>query len=206
MRIGWIVIVRTFLFVAVCFSVARARAAEGLAVDEALRQRVETLVGKSLVFGVALGVIDGDNTHTVYAGHSSFGGPKPGERTVFEIGSVTKTFTGLLLADAVVRSQVKLDQPVAELLGPRAVLPNFQQHPIRLIDLATQTSGLPRMPTNIGWLINPLNPYASYSVEDLDEFLASYKLKREPGKEFAYSNLGMGLLGHALAKHSGKTY
>ena len=101
---------------------------------------------------------------------------------------------------------MKLDQPVAELLGPNAKVPKFKQREIQLIDLATHTSGLPRLPDNMGLLINPLNPYAGYTTDDLDAFLADFKLKREPGSKYNYSNLGMGTLGYALAKRSGKSY
>lgn len=82
----------------------------------------------------------------------------------------------------------------------------FEGHPIRLVDLATQTSGLPRLPTNMGLLVNPLNPYANFQADDLTKFLAGYKLRRAPGAEYEYSNLGMGLLGYALAKRAGKSY
>ena len=196
---------RAILFVAVCVSVVAAFAAEPTSVEQLLRQRAEALVGKSLMFSVAVAAVHGDNTYTACVGHRSLGGALTDENTLFEIGSVTKTFTTLLLADAVVRNDVKLDQPVAQLLGPDAVVPKFEEHEIRLVDLATQTSGLPRLPTNM-WIVNPLNPYSNYSADDLEKFLAGYKLKRRPGEEFGYSNLGMGLLGHAMAKKAGKSY
>jgi CubicO group peptidase (beta-lactamase class C family) len=154
---------------------------------------------------VAIGLVDGNQTHMIFAGKRSLEGPLPDENTIFEIGSVTKTFTGLILADAVVRGEVQLDQPVGELLGSDVRVPQFEEQPIRLVDLATQSSALPRLPNNMGFF-NPLNPYASYTDKDLHEFLADYKLSRAPGKKYDYSNLGVGLLGHALAKRAGKTY
>jgi serine-type D-Ala-D-Ala carboxypeptidase/endopeptidase len=199
-------ILRTILFVAACFMVRAAVAAEAPTLEAVVRQRAQTLVGKSFVFGVAIGIIDGDKTYNIYAGQREYGAPAPDERTLFELGSITKTFTGLLLADSVLRGEVKLEQPVVQLLGTNAVVPKFGEDEIRLVDLATQTSGLPRLPTNIGTFVNPLNPYASYTTDDLDKFLAGYKLVHKPGTEFWYSNLGFGLLGHALAKHAGQTY
>ncbi len=188
------------------FFVATPALAAEPALTDVLHERAEALVGKSPFFGVAAAIVDGEKTHTVFAGHTSLGQPAPDENTLFEIGSITKTFTGILLADAIVRGEVKLDQPVAELLGPDAVVPKFDDRSIRLIDLATQTSGLPRLPDNMGVLINPLNPYANYTADDLNKFLAGYKLDRAPGEKYEYSNLCFGLLGYALAKRAGKSY
>jgi len=190
---------------AVFLFAGQAAAVEPATLDDVLHQRAQAFVENTL-FGVAVGVFESGTEHTVFAGHQSIGGPPPDQNTLFELGSVTKTFTGLLLADAVGRNEVKLDQPIAELLGPNASVPRFDDREIHLVDLATQTSGLPRLPTNMGLLVNPLNPYSGYTVDDLNKFLAKYKLEREPGKEYEYSNLGMGLLGNGLATRAGKTY
>jgi len=184
---------------------ARLLAAEPSTLDDLIKRRAETLIEESGVVGLAVGVVDEGQTHAVCVGHRSSRGPATDQRTLFEIGSVTKTFTGLLLADAVVRGTVKLEQPVSELLPSNTVVPKFAEQPIRLVDLATQTSGLPRLPTNLV-PFNPFNPYAYYQVDDLYKFLAGHELTRAPGKEYEYSNLGMGLLGHALARQAGKTY
>src|SRR2546423_15176851 len=77
--------------------------------------------------------------------------------------------------------------------------------PITLLDLATQASGLPRMPDNFSPR-DSSNPYADYSVQQLYEFLSRYQLPRDPGATYEYSNLGMGLLGHALALKAGTSY
>ncbi len=201
MKLRFIVAVVVTLIIAI-----RSPADEPKTLEDLIRRRAETFVGKSLFLGIAVGVVDGDKVHAVCVGHRSVGGPATDDKTLFEIGSVTKTFTGILLGDAVNRGEVKLEQPVSELLGPDAKVPQFEGNPIRLVDLATQTSGLPRLPTNMGLLVNPLNPYANYQADDLINFLAGYKLRRAPGEEYEYSNLGMGLLGYALAKRAGKSY
>ena len=124
---------------------------------------------------------------------------------VFEIGSITKVFTTSILEDMVERGEVKLDDPVAKFL-PRSVrLPVRGERQITLLDLATQSSGLPRMPANFSPR-DPLNPYADYSVQQMYEFLSGYQLTRDIGAEYEYSNLGMGLLGHALALKAGMSY
>src|SRR4029453_3090616 len=72
-------------------------------------------------------------------------------------------------------------------------------------DLATHTSGLPRLPSPFTPK-NPANPYADYSVEDLYRFLSSHELRRDIGSQYEYSNLGGGLLGHVLARRAGMDY
>ena len=124
---------------------------------------------------------------------------------VFEIGSITKVFTTSVLEDMVERGEVKLDDPVAKFL-PRSVrMPTRGERQITLVDLATQSSGLPRMPANFAPR-DSMNPYADYSVQQMYDFLAGYQLTRDIGAEYEYSNLGMGLLGHALALKAGMGY
>ncbi len=125
--------------------------------------------------------------------------------TVFEIGSITKVFTALLLADMVLRGQAAWDEPVSRLLPAAVHVPMFGGTSITLLDLATYTSGLPRMPGNFH-PADPGDPYADYSVDQLYEFLDGYVLTRTPGTEYEYSNLGYGLLGHALAERAGTSF
>jgi serine-type D-Ala-D-Ala carboxypeptidase/endopeptidase len=116
----------------------------------------------------------------------------------FEIGSITKVFTGILLADMVARGEVKLDDPISLYLPKSVKVPSRNGREITLLDLATHTSGLPRMPTNFKPK-DPKNPFADYSEPQLYEFLSGYTLPRDIGSKYEYSNVGMGLLGHLLA-------
>jgi D-alanyl-D-alanine-carboxypeptidase/D-alanyl-D-alanine-endopeptidase len=125
--------------------------------------------------------------------------------TVFEIGSVTKVFTSLLLADMVQRGEVALTDPIAKYLPPDAKVPERNGRAITLLDLATHTSGLPRLPTNMVPKDRG-NPYADYSVAQLYQFLSTYSLARDIGSQYEYSNLGGGLLGHVLARRAGMDY
>jgi len=84
-------------------------------------------------------------------------------------------------------------------------MPENNDKAITLTDLATHTSGLPRLPSNMSPK-DPNNPYADYSVEQLYQFLSNYPLTRDPGSQFEYSNLGAGLLGHALARRADTDY
>ena len=137
------------------------------------------------------------------------GSERPGKaldaNSVFEIGSITKTFTAILLADMVARGEVRLDQPVAELLPAGTRVPSRSGKQITLGDLSSQISGLPRLPDNFK-PADPSNPYADYTVAQLYDFLGRYDLPRDPGAKYEYSNLGVGLLGHALALRAGKSY
>ena len=125
--------------------------------------------------------------------------------TVFEIGSVTKVFTSLLLSEMVQNGQMALSDRVAKYLPETVKLPDKDGKQITLVDLATHTSGLPRTPTNFApqyWN----NPYVDYSVQQLYEFLSSYELTRDPGSQYEYSNLGAGLLGFVVARRAGMSY
>jgi serine-type D-Ala-D-Ala carboxypeptidase/endopeptidase len=122
----------------------------------------------------------------------------------FEIGSITKTFTALLLADAVVRGQLALDGAVHDAL-PDVKLLDTAGDPIRWIDLATHRSGLPRLPANLSPAA-AADPYADYREPDLLEFLKHFKPTIARGALYEYSNLGFGLLGYALGRAGGSSF
>jgi serine-type D-Ala-D-Ala carboxypeptidase/endopeptidase len=156
--------------------------------------------------GIVVGLIDSRGRRVLSAGTVDGTGTKrPDGRSVFEIGSVTKTVTGTLLAGMTRRGEVRFEQPVAELLPDSVKVPSRVGKPITLLDLATQSSGLPRLPGNLSPK-DESNPYADYSAGEMYAFLSSYSLTRDPGAEYEYSNLGMGLLGFALARHAGMPY
>lgn len=156
--------------------------------------------------GIVVGLLEPDGRTRVVA----VGDPGPGHlpldgNSVFEIGSITKVFTATVLAEMVAEGQVKLDDPVQLYLPPTVHVPSRNGKSITLGSLSSQNSGLPRLPGNMrpG---DPSNPYADYSVQQLYAFLSDYQLPRDPGAQFEYSNLGVGLLGHALALRAGKSY
>ncbi len=169
-----------------------------------LEKRVE--VNKQAV-GISVGLIEQGGSQFVAVGAMRAGdkSSKPDSKSVFEIGSVTKVFTGLLLADMVEHGEVSLSDPASKYLPKSVALPVRNGREITLLDLATHTSALPSMPDNFTPR-DDLNPYADYSVEQLYAALSSCKLTRDIGKEYEYSNLGMGLLGHILALKAGRSY
>jgi CubicO group peptidase (beta-lactamase class C family) len=156
--------------------------------------------------GIVVGVISPVGRRVVSYGVREAGQPAPVDgATVFEIGSITKVFTGLMLAEMAARGEVDLDQPVSELLPDGVTAPSGRGRQITLTDLATHTSGLPPLPADFA-PANPENPYADYTVTRLYAFLAGHTLARSPGRTYAYSNLGAGLLGHVLALRAGATF
>lgn len=168
----------------------------------AIPERIETAIRDRIAAGgmksVVVAMVDGDQTQI-----EGFG-PGADENTLFEIGSVTKTFTATLLAEQVVAGKLKLDQPVKSLL-PGFTLPNFQGHEITLANIAEQDSGLPRMAANFHPK-DPGDPYADYDAGLMKAFLAGYKLPRAPGASYEYSNLAVGLLGYGLALKQHRSY
>jgi serine-type D-Ala-D-Ala carboxypeptidase/endopeptidase len=155
--------------------------------------------------GIVVGIIDPTGRRVVAYGSTAKGGKPVDADTVFEIGSVTKVFTSLLLADMGQRGEVALTDPVSKYLPPNVKMPERGGKKITLIDLATHTSGLPRLPSNLHPK-DPSNPYADYTVAQLYEFLSSLELTRDIGATYEYSNLGGGLLGHVLARRAGTDY
>jgi len=155
--------------------------------------------------GAAVGVVEGGHTQVAGFGVLGPGGGTPDEATSFQIGSVTKVFTALLLADAVVRGEVELEQPLASAFPGAAAHPSGR--PVRLVDLATHTSGLPRLPPGLTRqaLRERHDPYASFTREQLEQALATPP-KRPPGGKPQYSNYGAGALGEALARLTAVPY
>jgi len=155
--------------------------------------------------GMVVGVIDSTGRRVVAYGKTAKDGKPVDANTVFEIGSVTKVFTSLLLADMVQHGEVALTDPVLKYLPPNVKMPERGGKKIALVDLATQTSGLPYMPSNMNPK-DPTNPFADYTVAQLYEFLATVQLTRNIGSTYEYSNVGVGLLGHVLARRAGADY
>ena len=187
----------TVLLSAVILAAPVLRAQQpALASDSAIRAIIKDRVDARLASGIVVGVLEPDGRRRIVAyGTSGSARPLDGN-SVFEIGSITKTFTAALLADMVARGEVWLDDPVAKFL-PAVKIPSRNGRQITLLDLATQSSGLPGMPNNFAPK-DPTNPYADYTSVAMYSFLGSYELPRDIGEKYEYSNLGVGLLGHIL--------
>jgi serine-type D-Ala-D-Ala carboxypeptidase/endopeptidase len=173
----------------------------GAGIPDDVKTNVQDRVSGGMSPGIVVGLVGPDGAETYHAaGVMTVGKPEPvTPDTIFEIGSITKAFTGILLAEMAARGEVVLREPVRKYLPEGVTLPKEGEREITLEDLATQHSGLPRLPENME-PADPANPYVDYTAERLYAYLARAKLDHPIGSEYAYSNLGMGLLGHALTR------
>ena len=169
-------------------------------------QLAEPVIQDGDAVGLSVGVLTPDGSLTTGFGKlAADRDERPDGDTLFEIGSITKVFTGLCLADMVEAGVVALDDPIEKHLPPTV---EFKQPPPRTITLrhlVTHTSGLPRIPLAVAFA-DQSDPYAKFNEERLVEILNSYEWQPEAGTEFAYSNLGMGMLGWMLGRKCDTSY
>ena len=148
--------------------------------------------------GIAAGFINTNGKEVICAGQTALGNAKqPDGNTLYEIGSISKVFTAIILADMVIKKQLSLNDPISKYLPATVKTPQRNGAAITLLDLATHRSGLPRMPDNFNPK-DPNNPYIDYTVQQLYDFISNYTLTRDIGEKYEYSNLAVGLLGHIL--------
>jgi CubicO group peptidase (beta-lactamase class C family) len=170
------------------------------AAQQAMDARTQAAPGT----GIILGYIGPDGVKILTSGSAGTARPLD-QHTRFEVGSITKTFTANLLAQAVLAGSVKLTDPVAKYLPTNVHVPSRGGKQITLLNLAEQHSGLPRMPDNMRD-VSGEDPYADYGVSAMYAFINGYTLTRDPGSKYEYSNLGIGLLGQALANQAHTSY
>lgn len=154
--------------------------------------------------GIVVGILGPEGERIVAGGTGAGAGFDAA--TLFEIGSITKVFTALLLADMANKGEVSLDDPAAMYLPAGHRMPERGGRPITLTDLATHRSGLPRMADDMWAVSHPDGQFADYTEERLLAFLDRHELTREPGAQFEYSNIGMGLVGYLLTRAARADY
>jgi len=157
-------------------------------------------------FGIVVGIVGENGSRIISYGKLGKGSPREVDgNTLFELGSITKTFTAILLADMLERGELSLDDPIDKFLPQSVKTPVRNGKKISLLDLATHTSGLPDTPDNSKSQDNKPG-YEGYTEQQLYDFLSHYTLTRDIGSKFEYSNMGMGLLGHILSRKAGRPY
>ena len=179
---------------------AIATAAHALPDDAAVKALLDQRIAQKRAVGLAAVLYEKGTTRIVTAGMARTDGPSIAADTEFEIGSLTKTFTALLLAEDVVRGRAALDDPVTKYVQAPGLARDGRT--VTLGQLATHSSGLPRLPKNLA-PANPADPYADYDAAKLAAYIAGDVLQRTPGAAYEYSNLGAGLLGYALTSKDG---
>jgi D-alanyl-D-alanine-carboxypeptidase/D-alanyl-D-alanine-endopeptidase len=184
-----------------CLAITQAEGFDTEGIQEFLHRNFD---GKHA--GMVIGVVDEHGSRVFAAGKMDNGTDQEvNSDTLFEIGSITKTFTVLLLEDLVNRGEMKLDDPV-ELYLPNSVkVPSRHGKKITLLNLAAQDSGLPFDGTNMPQR-DPRNIFAEYTADNLYAFLSGYRLTQDPGAEFRYSNAGIALLGNAIERKAGRDF
>jgi CubicO group peptidase (beta-lactamase class C family) len=166
--------------------------------------------GKSI--GLAVAVISGSNSTIMTFGRASLFSDQPLPKdTLFEIGSITKTFTALALAEEIQRGKLSLNDPIQGLMPAGLQLPK-EARPITLKHLTTHTSGFPRLPDNMSFwhsfrrIMSGGNPYDDYSEAQFLEAIRTVDLDFKPGTKIEYSNFGMDVLGYLLSAKAGTNY
>jgi serine-type D-Ala-D-Ala carboxypeptidase/endopeptidase len=187
---------KRFLVLLVMFSFTQAQT-----IDDVVKQFSDINIRTDKGGAIVIGYLHDGQTDIKVVGNESID-----EQTIFEIGSLTKPLTGLLLADLVNRGKVSLDDSINKYLPAEVQKPAFEE--VTLQRLATHTSGLPKLPPTMNWLWmlrNSNDPYGAFGEAELYTALAKTNPK-DSGKQSAYSNYGFGLLGFLLAKSQDESY
>ena len=175
-------------------------------ISEELEENIKARIDNKINAGIVIGILDENGAHFYNYGVKSFETNEPvDENSIFEIGSISKTFTGILLGKNVIDGKMNLDDPLQKYLPEGVVAPTYEGADIHLRHMINHTSSLPRMPDNFK-PANPNNPYVDYTEKLMYEFLSSCKLERQIGSEYEYSNFAMSMMGHLLATKSGMSY
>ncbi|HZI70604.1 MAG TPA: serine hydrolase [Nitrososphaeraceae archaeon] len=169
-----------------------------------LKKEINSHIDNGSNAAIVIGLVDPNGTQFYgYGKMSNANQTTVDKNTVFGIGSITKSFTTLLLTDIANRGIVNLNDPIKKYLPSTVKVPTYNGVEITLEDLATHTSGLPHDPPNM-----PLNGpgFQKYTLEQLYQALSSIKLTSAPGSKYHYSNFGMALLGDILSSKAGMPY
>jgi serine-type D-Ala-D-Ala carboxypeptidase/endopeptidase len=207
LRTLYIITFRSVVLIALTIPLSAASAAEiswRVPIDDQIRNILrERIDERRESVGIVVGIIAPDRRSIISYGTFGKNDPRPVDGdTIFEIGSINKVFTTLLLSDLAQNGELSLDDPVGGCLPPGSTMPERGGKQITYTDLATHTSGLPLYPTNID-RSNPATANANYPPEKLYEFLSTYKMQRDIGADYEYSSFGIALLGHMLGLCAG---
>jgi CubicO group peptidase (beta-lactamase class C family) len=201
-------IVRIIAYVSLVLLCAASRAAEPT-VESVVAETVKPFLEKKKHVTLAIGVLTPEGKRDFGFGTYTLDGKdqQPDEHTLYEIGSITKIFTSTLLAQLVLEKKIKLDDPVQPWLPAEWKLPRRDDRDITFLHLATHTSSLPVQPPGLvlfvllGGAVD--DPYGKFDSAALAKTLQNIQLPRPIGSKHEYSNLGVGLMGHALARVDG---
>ena len=183
--------------------------------DKFINQQCDSLITNGAVKSFSVGIIKNGNIYKYHKG-KLINGKRPNDHTLYEIASLTKTFTGTLLAKAIADKKVGLDDDIRKYLPESFPNLEFNGQPITFRNLLTHTSGLPRIFPNKPELFqNPNWDELPFKINKLQEGytkrqflneLHQVKLDTLPGHKFSYSNAGANLLGYCLERIYKRSY
>ena len=171
-----------------------------------LKNLIRILIDNGTNAAIVIGLVDSNGTQFYGYGKTSNApyATTVNEDTIFDIGSITKTFTTTLLADMVNEGIFKLEDPIENYLPSSIKVPMYYGQKITLEDLATHTSGLPENTPNLQ--VSNITSYSHYTREQLHQALSNITIKTAPGTHFEYSNMGIAILGDILESKTGMSY
>lgn len=179
-------------------------------IDSMVEKAVRPYIQRVNTVGICIGIIDRGKYYRYGYGETVKNNHLiPNGNTIFEIGSITKTFTASLLAELIIHRKCQLGASLSQCLIREN---HFRFHNLTAVTLemlANHTSGLPRIPSNLFSTAGSAgmeDPYQNYDSVTLFKYLDTLHPEDTPGIKFGYSNLGYGLLGTVLEKISGHTY
>jgi serine-type D-Ala-D-Ala carboxypeptidase/endopeptidase len=191
-------------------------------ITDKLKETIQSLVNNNKTnAAIVVGLVDPNGTQFYGYGNMSNANPITVDKdTIFAIGSITKVFTTILLADMVNSGLVNLDDPIEKYFPPSVKAPTYNGQKIILENLATHTSGLPEFPgshcvsnfngtddeDSLQTRLFFIECDKNYTFDQLYQDLSNTTLTSEPGSKFEYSTFGISLLGHILALKSGISY
>ena len=174
--------------------------------EQKIGELVKPYLDHKKVNAVSIGVIsDGQVWKKSFGTLDAEGDRVPGDKTLYEIGSISKVFTSLLLAEAVESGELKLDDPIDSVMTELVKKNPQVGHSMTFLHLSHHVSGLPVMPSNIA-PADATNPFLGYDRALLTEYMQNVQPERKPGKGYEYSNLAVGLLGDLLSRKAGVSY
>ncbi|GAA4303139.1 serine hydrolase domain-containing protein [Nibribacter koreensis] len=179
-------------------------------------KKASWLLSHPEIHAASIGVYKGGKVSMFHYGELDPGkGNKPTDSTIYEIASISKTFTGTLVAQAVLEGKMSLEDDVRKHLKEAYSNLTFEGKPIQIKHLLTHTSGLPRaLPNDDHIWQNPGDSLAfklhalakDYSKEQFLRDLGQIKLSTLPGSDYAYSNLNPNLIAHILENIYGTSF
>ena len=174
------------------------------AISDSVKKTIQENVDNGKHQSLFVGIIDGNHVDYYHYGTVEKDGKEIDENTVFEIGSISKVFTTLILADMIEKDEVSLDDPIDKFLPNAIKTPSKDGKKITLYDLARHTSGLPVFPDDFP--IFDVNKQQEYDREKMYDYLSRFEPSREIGSQYEYSNIGGSLLGHVLSLQAEKEF